>query len=113
VSEIAVDPSPLTDREQAQLARLLGDPSFYPMVFKTWLRSFIETSPMVFPISTIAGLAPRLDFASRDPASNNLTIPLTAGTTLTIVDSTGAPIFRVDDDGDLHGKTGKAITFDL
>lgn len=113
MSEIAVDPSPLTDREQAQLARLLSDPTFYPMVFKAWLRSFIETSPMTLPISTIAGLAPRLDLVNRDSLTNNLTIPLTAGASLTVLDSTGAPIFRVDEDGDLHGLTGKALTFDL
>lgn len=108
-----ISSEPLSEREQAQLVRLLSDPTVYPMVFKTWLRSFIETSPMVLPISTIAGLAPRLDLVSRDVGTGELTIGLTAGAMLTVLNAAGAPIFRVDEDGDLHGKTGKAITFDL
>jgi hypothetical protein len=38
---------------------------------------------------------------------------LVAATHLTVKDHTGAAIFRVDENGDLHGKTGKALTFDL
>lgn len=37
----------------------------------------------------------------------------TAGHNFTVQDSAHNPIFRVDEDGDLHGKTGKALTFDL
>lgn len=40
-------------------------------------------------------------------------IQLSAGESFTVLDSSGNPIFRVDEDGDLHGKTGKALTFDL
>lgn len=36
-----------------------------------------------------------------------------AGNTFTVLDHSGNPIFRVDESGDLHGKTGKALTFDL
>lgn len=32
---------------------------------------------------------------------------------LTVFDSGGNPLFRVDQDGDLHGLTGKSLTFDL
>jgi hypothetical protein len=32
---------------------------------------------------------------------------------MTVFDNAGNPIFRVDEDGDLHGLTGKALTFDL
>lgn len=32
---------------------------------------------------------------------------------LSVFANAGDEIFRVDDDGDLHGKTGKALTFDL
>lgn len=38
---------------------------------------------------------------------------LASGQPFTVQDSTGQPIFRVDEDGDLHGLTGKALTFDL
>jgi hypothetical protein len=35
------------------------------------------------------------------------------GERFTVYDASGARIFSVDDDGDLHGLTGKALTFDL
>lgn len=38
---------------------------------------------------------------------------LANGTPFTVYDHNNAPIFRVDEDGDLHGKTGKSLTFDL
>ncbi len=40
-------------------------------------------------------------------------ISLPTGATLDVTDHNNNPIFRVDEDGDLHGKTGKALTFDL
>lgn len=46
-------------------------------------------------------------------AGGLITVKLTTGQTVTVFDNTGNPIFRVDEDGDLHGKTGKALTFDL
>lgn len=45
---------------------------------------------------------------------NNFDIRLgTAAKAFTVYNSANAAIFRVDEDGDLHGKTGKALTFDL
>ncbi len=41
------------------------------------------------------------------------TVQLVAGTTLTVRNHLGNPIFRVDEDGDLHGLTGKSLVFDL
>lgn len=41
------------------------------------------------------------------------TIQLRTGETVLVLDNSGNPIFRVDEDGDLHGLTGKALTFDL
>lgn len=40
-------------------------------------------------------------------------IVLSAGNPFTIYDSLGSAIFRVDESGDLHGLTGKSLTFDL
>lgn len=42
-----------------------------------------------------------------------VTVVLEAGDALTVKDHLGNPIFRVDEDGDLHGLTGKSLTFDL
>jgi hypothetical protein len=40
-------------------------------------------------------------------------VQLRVGDVLEVQDHLGNPIFRVDEDGDLHGKTGKALVFDL
>lgn len=45
--------------------------------------------------------------------TGEVTITLGAGQPFTVQNSSGNPIFRVDEDGDLHGKTGKALVFDL
>lgn len=52
---------------------------------------------------------------STDLASPGVTITLAGGGTndLTVNDSLGNPIFRVAQNGDLHGLTGKALVFDL
>jgi hypothetical protein len=44
---------------------------------------------------------------------NSVDINIGAGSTFTVNDHLGNPIFRVDEDGDLHGLTGKALVFDL
>jgi hypothetical protein len=44
---------------------------------------------------------------------NSVQVFLAAGTALKVHAAGGAQIFRVDENGDLHGKTGKALVFDL
>lgn len=59
---------------------------------------------------------PALEIASDytvDWHVNRMTIKLENTANLEVQDSGGNPIFRVDQDGDLHGLTGKALTFDL
>lgn len=46
-------------------------------------------------------------------SGGDVLVQLAAGKTFTVIDSGSNPLFRVDEDGDLHGKTGKALTFDL
>lgn len=53
------------------------------------------------------------EFQQDMQANDNFRLILTSGKSLTVLDSVGNPIFRVDEDGDLHGKTGKALVFDL
>lgn len=45
--------------------------------------------------------------------SGQVTIQLANGSNLEVQDHSGNPIFRVDEDGDLHGLTGKSLVFDL
>lgn len=46
-------------------------------------------------------------------ADGNTLVVLPAAGTLEVRDSTNNPIFRVNEDGSLQGKTGKALTFNL
>src|SRR5207247_1705931 len=45
--------------------------------------------------------------------SENVLVTLEVGKTLEVQDHLGSPIFRVNENGDLQGKTGKALTFNL
>jgi len=45
----------LTEQEQKMVARLLSDPTYFPVEFRTWLKQWIEGSGIVLPASTIAG----------------------------------------------------------
>jgi hypothetical protein len=110
----AEDTRPLTDDERKLLNRLLSDPTVYPLTFKNWLIPFLEASDMDLPVLAVHGLADRLVQAVQlDTSTGAASVQLRVGASFTVLDSTGAPIFRVDEDGDLHGKTGKALTFDL
>jgi len=55
-----VDERPLTDQERQMVARLLSDPFAFPQTFKTWLVSFLESSDLTLPISSIQGLGSTL-----------------------------------------------------
>lgn len=103
---------PLSQREQDLLARLFSDPTLFPMTFKAWLVSYIGMSDLSLPVSAISGLSLRLSGLVAESAGT-FTFKLDSGQTLTVLNASGNPIFRVDEDGDLHGLTGKALTFDL
>lgn len=99
--------APLNDREKALLVRLFADPTNYPQTLKTWIVSFLEGSDVDLPMNAIHGLLDQLD-----NAKGQRDFKLTVGQGFRVLDHQGAPIFVVDEDGDLHGKTGKTITFD-
>lgn len=46
-------------------------------------------------------------------AGTAVNIRIGSGTSLTITGTSGQPIFRANSAGDLHGQTGKTLTFDL
>jgi microcystin-dependent protein len=50
------DNRPLTDQEYQQLQRLLSDPLSFPLQFKAWLVSYLETSDLTLPMNSILGL---------------------------------------------------------
>ncbi len=45
--------------------------------------------------------------------TGDMDVFIKTGKTLTVLDNANQPIFRVDENGDLHGKTGHALVFDL
>jgi len=44
-TQFSPEGTPLTPEEQKMVARILGDPFYFPLVFKTWLQWFIENAP--------------------------------------------------------------------
>ena len=59
-SEGPIDERPLNDEERKLVARLLSDPFAFPQTFKTWLVSYLESSDLTLPISSIQGLGSTL-----------------------------------------------------
>jgi microcystin-dependent protein len=57
------DDRPLTQQEFQLLQRLLSDPFSLPIQYKTWLVSYLETSDMNLPMSSIQGLTSLLGIA--------------------------------------------------
>lgn len=50
------DDRPLTEQEYKQVQRLFSDPFSFPIAFKTWLVSYLETSDLNLPFSAVNGL---------------------------------------------------------
>jgi len=84
-----------------------GDALFQVLDFNVQPAGAFQVTPLGLALIDATGT---VTISSNDNIVVNLK---TAGKTLTVNDSGGNPIFRVDEDGDLHGKTGKALTFDL
>lgn len=59
------------------------------------------------------GMAISVQNPGQFTVDGQVTLRLAAGQTVDVMDHLNSPIFRVDEDGDLHGKTGKTLTFDL
>jgi len=45
----------LTEAEQKMVARLLSDPTYFPVEFRTWIKNYLEGSGIVLPQSAIQG----------------------------------------------------------
>jgi hypothetical protein len=54
------DDRPLTDEEYRLVQRLFSDPFSFPLAFKSWLPSYIETAGVQLPQSSIVGLQSKL-----------------------------------------------------
>jgi len=56
VAPPSLDNRPLSDREQAQLQRLLSDPLSFPPEFKNWIIRSLEISDVALGMSNVIGL---------------------------------------------------------
>lgn len=68
----------------------------------------INSSGLLRDVATIAS-----DTNAWAPVANVLAVRLKLGSKLRVFNSLNAAIFEVDEDGSLHGVTGKALVFDL
>lgn len=55
-ADVANDNRPLSDQEMQVVRRLLSDPFSFPLEFKTWLVSYLETSDLTLSMSAVMGL---------------------------------------------------------
>jgi microcystin-dependent protein len=46
----------LTETEAKAVAKLLSDPSYFPMEFRAWIKNYIESSDITLPASAISGI---------------------------------------------------------
>jgi microcystin-dependent protein len=55
--DLAIQPAgaKLSEAEQKMVARLFSDPTYFPVEFRTWLKTYIEGSGITLPASQIKG----------------------------------------------------------
>jgi microcystin-dependent protein len=55
VAAFAGQEGALTDTEAKAVARMLSDPSYFPMEFRAWIKNYIESSDITWSASSIIG----------------------------------------------------------
>jgi microcystin-dependent protein len=102
------DQRPLTEQEFQLLQRLLSDPFSFPIAYKTWLVSYLETSDLSLPISAIQGLSTILGISSAGQGSLGI---FPAGIILPY-GGVSAPVGSVMCDGTAYSRTGQKRLYD-
>jgi microcystin-dependent protein len=46
----------ISEEDAKAIAKLLSDPSYFPMEFRAWIKNYIEQSDITFPASAITGI---------------------------------------------------------
>lgn len=103
------DNRPLSDREVAQIQRLLSDPLSLPMVFKSWLVSYLEISDMTLPMASILGLTTTLGL---DPGETGSLALLNAGS-IVIYAGTDTPPNTLNCDGAVYDTSAQPDLFNV
>jgi microcystin-dependent protein len=78
----------LTEEEQKQVARLLSDPTYFPIEFRTWIKQFIEGSDIRISAGQIEG-----------GAGSNVATGLPAGIILAVASNQAIPADCLPCDG--------------
>jgi microcystin-dependent protein len=84
--------APLTEEERKLVARLFSDPTYFPIEFRTWIRTYLEGSDIRLPSSAIVGgNAPKVNL----PAG--IILPFAGGTIPSnCLHCNGAQVSRAD-----------------
>jgi hypothetical protein len=91
----------LTEQEQKLVAKLLSDPTFFPIEFRTWLKQFIEGSGIIITASQIQG-----------GGGTNIATGLPAGVILAVAGSSAVPADTLPCDGAVKVRTDFPLLFD-
>lgn len=78
---VRVTGAPLTEDEQALLNRLLGDPTYFPLTFKLWLKDYIESGDIRIGRSQVRGLKDGTGTAGATNLPAGVMLPI-GGTTI-------------------------------
>jgi microcystin-dependent protein len=91
----------LTESEQKLVAKLLSDPTFFPIEFRTWLKQFIEGSGIIITASQIQG-----------GQGTNIATGLPAGVIIPVAAAGAVPVDCLICDGSVKVRTDYPILFE-
>lgn len=90
----------LTESEQKLVAKLLSDPTFFPIEFRTWLKQFIEGSGIIITASQIQG-----------GQGTNIATGLPAGVIIPVAAAGAVPVDCLICDGSAKVRTDYPLLF--
>jgi len=92
----------LTEQEAKLVAKLLSDPTFFPIEFRTWLKQFIEGSGIIITASQVQG-----------GSGSNISTGLPAGIILAVAGSSAVPADCIACDGSVKVRTDYPLLFQV
>src|SRR5262245_14579051 len=92
----------LTEEEQKLVAKLLSDPTYFPIEFRTWIKQFIEGSDIRISAGQIEG-----------GAGSNVATGLPAGLLLAVASNAAIPVDCLACDGSPKVRTDYAVLFSV
>lgn len=90
----------LTENEQKLVAKLLSDPTYFPIEFRTWLKQFIEGSGIIITASQIQG-----------GTGTNVATGLPPGVVIPVAGSSAVPVDTLPCDGTTRVRADYPLLF--